>query len=44
VQSALDRDYSMVLGVVCFYSVLLMLMNLFVDVAYTWLDPRVKAQ
>ena len=42
VQSALDRDYSMVLGVVCFYSVILMVMNLFVDVAYTWLDPRVK--
>ena len=42
VQSALDRDYSMVLGVVCFYSALLMLMNLAVDVAYTWLDPRVK--
>ena len=42
VQSALDRDYSMVLGVVCFYSGLLMLMNLAVDVAYTWLDPRVK--
>ncbi|MCB9662499.1 MAG: ABC transporter permease subunit [Alphaproteobacteria bacterium] len=42
VQSALDRDYSMVLGVVCFYSVILMVMNLLVDVAYTWLDPRVK--
>ncbi|MFT5586187.1 MAG: oligopeptide transport system permease protein [Cognaticolwellia sp.] len=42
VQSALDRDYSMVLGVVCFYSALLMVMNLAVDVAYTWLDPRVK--
>jgi oligopeptide transport system permease protein len=42
VQSALDRDYSMVLGVVCFYSVILMTLNLVVDVAYTWLDPRVK--
>ncbi len=42
VQSALDRDYSMVLGVVCFYSVILMVMNLMVDVAYTWLDPRVS--
>ena len=42
VQSALDRDYSMVLGVVCFYSVLLMAMNLLVDIAYTYLDPRVK--
>ncbi|HJN72494.1 MAG TPA: ABC transporter permease subunit [Myxococcota bacterium] len=42
VQSALDRDYSMVLGVVCFYASILMVLNLLVDVAYTWLDPRVK--
>ena len=42
VQSALDRDYSMVLGVVCFYAVILMFLNLAVDVAYTKLDPRVK--
>ncbi len=42
VQSALDRDYSMVLGVVTFYASILMLMNLLVDLAYTWLDPRVK--
>lgn len=42
VQSALDRDYSMVLGVVVFYATLLMIMNLLVDIAYTWLDPRVK--
>lgn len=44
VQSALDRDYSMVLGVVTFYAALLMLMNLFVDIAYTFLDPRVRLQ
>ncbi len=42
VQSALDRDYSMVLGVVVFYAILLMLLNLLVDIAYTYLDPRVK--
>ncbi|TNE91976.1 MAG: ABC transporter permease [Deltaproteobacteria bacterium] len=42
VQSALDRDYSMVLGVVMFYATLLMVMNLLVDVAYTYLDPRVE--
>ena len=42
VQSALDRDYSMVLGVVTFYAVILMVMNLVVDVVYTWLDPRVR--
>ena len=44
VQSALDRDYSMVLGVVCFYATILMALNLVVDVAYTWLDPRVKLE
>lgn len=42
VQSALDRDYSMVLGVVTFYATILMVMNLLVDVAYTVLDPRVE--
>lgn len=42
VQSALDRDYSMVLGVVVFYGVLLMTLNLVVDVVYTFLDPRVR--
>lgn len=42
VQSALDRDYSMVLGVVCFYAILLMFLNVVVDVTYTKLDPRVK--
>ncbi|MCB9764899.1 MAG: ABC transporter permease subunit [Alphaproteobacteria bacterium] len=44
VQSALDRDYSMVLGVVTFYAAILMVMNLLVDVAYTVLDPRVRLQ
>lgn len=42
VQSALDRDYSMVLGVVTFYAAILMFMNLMVDIAYTYLDPRVE--
>ena len=42
VQSALDRDYSMVLGVVTFYATILMVMNLLVDLAYTVLDPRVE--
>lgn len=42
VQSALDRDYPLVSGVVLFYGVLLLLLNLLVDVAYTFLDPRVE--
>lgn len=38
---ALNRDYPMVLGVVVVYSALLIFMNLLVDIAYTFLDPRV---
>jgi ABC-type dipeptide/oligopeptide/nickel transport system permease component len=30
------------MGVVLFYAMFLMLLNLVVDVAYTWLDPRVE--
>ena len=32
----------MVLGVVVLYAMLLVLMNLIVDIAYTYLDPRVS--
>lgn len=39
---ALNRDYPMVLGVVVLYAMLLVLMNLIVDIAYTYLDPRVS--
>ena len=41
IQPALARDYPMVLGVVVLYSILLITMNLVVDIAYTFLDPRV---
>ncbi len=42
VTSALNRDYTMVLGTVIFYSSLLVCFNLAVDVLYAWLDPRVS--
>ncbi|MFT7621449.1 MAG: oligopeptide transport system permease protein, partial [Myxococcota bacterium] len=42
VDSAINRDYPMVMGVVVIYSVLLVVMNLLVDIAYAYLDPRVK--
>jgi oligopeptide transport system permease protein len=41
VTNALNRDYTMVLGTVIFYSSLLVLFNLVVDLLYAWLDPRV---
>lgn len=44
VTSALNRDYTMVLGTVVFYSVLLLVFNLVVDVLYAYLDPRVQVR
>ncbi len=42
VESALNRDYTMVLGTVVFYSLLLVSFNLVVDALYAYLDPRVQ--
>ena len=42
VQGAINRDYTLVLGMVIIYSTLLILMGLFVDLVYAWLDPRVR--
>jgi oligopeptide transport system permease protein len=41
VQGALNRDYTLVLGMVILYSTLLIVMGLLVDLLYAWLDPRV---
>ncbi len=42
VQSATQGDYTLAMGLVMLYTVLLYVMNTVVDVAYTVLDPRVK--
>jgi oligopeptide transport system permease protein len=42
VQGAINRDYTLVLGMVILYSALLIAMGLLVDVLYAWLDPRVR--
>jgi oligopeptide transport system permease protein len=42
VQGALNRDYTLVLGMVIIYSALLIGMGLIVDLLYAWLDPRVR--
>lgn len=44
VQGALNRDYTLVLGVVVFYGVMIVLFNLIVDLLYAWLDPKVRLQ
>lgn len=42
VQGALNRDYTLVMGVVIFYGFLIILFNLLVDIVYAWLDPKVR--
>lgn len=42
VQGALNRDYTLVMGMVIIYSALLIVMGLLVDLLYAWLDPRVR--
>jgi oligopeptide transport system permease protein len=42
VNSSLDADYTMVVGLVLLYAALLLAMNLFVDFAHCLLDPRVR--
>jgi oligopeptide transport system permease protein len=42
VNSSLNRDYPMVVGLVLLYAALLLVMNLIVDLAYSRLDPRVR--
>jgi len=42
VQGALNRDYSLVMGIVIFYGVLILLLNFLVDLIYAWLNPRVR--
>ncbi|KAA9131643.1 oligopeptide ABC transporter permease OppB [Marinihelvus fidelis] len=42
VQGALNRDYTLVMGVVIFYGFLIIVLNFIVDLLYVWLNPRVR--
>jgi peptide/nickel transport system permease protein len=42
VQALLNRDFPVVMAAVSFTSIVYTLMNLLVDLAYGWLDPRVR--
>ena len=44
VQAALQRDYTLAMGLVLLYTVLLYAMNWLVDLSYAVLDPRVELQ
>jgi oligopeptide transport system permease protein len=42
VQGAVNRDYTLVMGMVIVYGTLVLLLNLIADLVYGWLDPRVR--
>lgn len=42
VMGALNRDYTLVLGIVVFYGALIIAFNFLVDLVYGWLDPRAR--
>lgn len=42
IQSVLNRDEPLTLGIVAFLSILIMVFNLIVDISYGFLDPRIR--
>jgi len=42
IQASLNRDEPLIIGIVAFISISLLLMNLLVDIAYAYLDPRIR--
>ena len=42
VQGAINRDYTLVMGMIIVYGTLTLLCNLLADLLYGWLDPRVR--
>ncbi|MEI4485791.1 oligopeptide ABC transporter permease OppB [Frigidibacter sp. MR17.14] len=42
VNSALNRDYSVMLGLTILYGALTIVFNLITDIAYAWLDPKIR--
>lgn len=42
IDAAKNRDYFLLLGITAFFAVALMICNLLVDIAYAYLDPRIR--
>jgi oligopeptide transport system permease protein len=42
VMAGFNRDYTMVMGTVLFYAVLIVVMNLLVDIVQVWLNPKLR--
>jgi ABC-type dipeptide/oligopeptide/nickel transport system permease component len=42
VTSITDRDYTLIMGTILVYAVLLVFLNILVDISYAFLDPRIR--
>ncbi len=42
VTSIADRDYTLIMGTILIYAVVLVIMNILVDISYAFLDPRIR--
>ncbi len=42
VTSVSNRDYTVIMGTTVFYSVILLIAMFLVDIAYAWVDPRIR--
>jgi ABC-type dipeptide/oligopeptide/nickel transport systems, permease components len=42
INAVLNRDDTLVIGIVAFLSILIMIFNLIVDISYGFLDPRIR--
>jgi oligopeptide transport system permease protein len=42
IQASLNRDEPLIIGIVAFIAITLLMMNLLVDIAYGFLDPRIR--
>lgn len=42
VNSVLNRDYTVIMGMTVFYSLILIFMIICVEIAYRWIDPRLR--
>ena len=44
IQGALQNDYTLAMGMVLIYTVMLYVMNMLVDISYGVIDPRVRLE
>ena len=42
INSVTNRDYTVIMGLTVFYSIILLTAIFFVDIVYGWIDPRIK--